>query len=74
MRSFENAKFELAEAATFEYEDHNKPLILSSNASDTYVGAVLEQEKGDGKMVPLAFFSRSLPRLTRVRSVFYKEL
>ena len=56
MRSFENAKFALVEAATLEYKDHNKPLILSSGASDTHVRAVLEQEKEDGKIVPLAFF------------------
>ena len=41
VQSFEKAKFALAEAATLEYEDHNKPLILSSDASDTHVGAVL---------------------------------
>ena len=74
VQSFERTKFALAEAATLEYEDHGKPLILSSDASDTHVGAVLEQEKEEGKMVPLAFFSKCLPRLSRVRSVFYKEL
>ena len=45
MQSFEKTKFALAEAATLEYEDHGKPLILSSDASDTHVGAVFEQEK-----------------------------
>ena len=56
MRSFKNEKFALAEAATLEYEDHNKPLILSSDAFETHVVAVLEQKKEDGKMVPLEFF------------------
>ena len=74
VQSFEKTKYALAEAATLEYEDHGKPLILSSDASDTHVGAVLEQEKEEGKMVPLALFSKCLPRLGRVRSVFYKEL
>ena len=74
VQSFEKAKFALAEAATLQYEDHNKPLILSSDASETHVGAVLEQEEEEGKIVPLAFFSKSLPRPSRVRSVFYKEL
>ena len=39
---------------------------------DTHVRAVLEKE--EGKMFPFAFFSKFLPRISRVRSVFYKEL
>ena len=59
VQAFEETKRALAEAATLEYEDHSKPLILSSDASDTHVGAVLEQEKEEGKMVPLAFFQNA---------------
>ena len=71
VQSFEKTKCALA--ATLEYEDHGKLLILSSEASDTHVGAVLEQEKEEGKMVPLAFFSKCLPRLSRVRSYSTKN-
>ena len=64
----------LAKAATLAYEDHNKPLILYSDASETHVGAVLEQEGINGNKRPLAFFSKKLPSLKRYRSTFYKEL
>ena len=64
----------LAEATTLAYEDHNKPLVLFTDASETHVGAVLEQESINGDIGPLAFFSKKLPPAKRVRSAFYKEL
>ena len=71
VQSFEKTKCALAEAANLEYEDHSKPFILSFDASTTCVGAVFEQEKEKRKIVPLSFFSKCLPRLSRVRWVFY---
>ena len=59
--------------ATLAFEDHNKPLILYSDASDTHVGAVLEQEGINGNRKPLAFFSKKLPTLKRFRSTFLKN-
>ena len=38
------------------------------------MGAVLEQEGENGEMVPLAFFSRSIPIPKRIRCTYYKEL
>ena len=64
----------LAEAARISYEDHTKPLTLFTDASDSHVGAVLEQEGKDGQMKPLAFFSKKLPPTKQVRPTFYKEL
>jgi len=64
----------LAEATTLAYERHDKPLILFSDASDTHVGASLEQEGDEGEMKPLAFFSKKLPPSKQSRSTFYKEL
>ena len=69
-KAFENTKSALANAATLSFEDQNKPLILFSDASDTHTGAALEQENDDGKMVPLAFFSRSIPENKRVRCTY----
>ena len=74
IQAFNNTKSILAHTTTLSYEDHSKPLILFSDASDTHVGAVLEQEGENGEMRPLAFFSKKLPQLKTVRSVFYKEL
>ena len=64
----------LANAATLAFEHHGKPLIIYCDASDTHIGAVLEQEGNDGERRPLAFFSKSLSPLKRIRSTFYKEL
>ena len=64
----------LVESATKSYEDHTKPLILFTDASDNHVGAVLEREGKNGGMQPLAFFSKKLHPFKQVRSTFYKEL
>ena len=74
IRAFEDTKAALANAATLSFEDQSKPLILFSDASDTHTGASLEQVNDKGEMVPLAFFSRSIPENKRVRCTYYKEL
>ena len=61
MKAFEDTKTALANAATLSFESREKTLIILSNASDTHVGAVLEQEGDQGEIIPLAFFSRRLP-------------
>ena len=63
----------LVEAATISYEDHTKPLILFTDASDSHVGAVLEQEGGKGEMRPLAFFQRSSLRLSKYVLLFIRN-
>ena len=74
IQAFEDTKAALAKAATLSFENQNKPLILFSDASDSHVGASLEQEGEHGEMVPLAFFSRSIPVAKRLRCTYYKEL
>ena len=64
----------LANASTLAFEQHGKPLIIYCDASDNYIGAVLEQESDEGDRRPLAFFSKKLSAFKRVRSTFYKEL
>ena len=53
----------LVKAATISYEDHTKPLVLFTDASDSHVGAVLEQEGRNGGMQPLAFFFKEAPSI-----------
>ena len=55
----------MSEAATLAHEDVNKPLVLTTDASGTHTGAVLEQFTGPDETAtrPLAFFSRKLPGL-----------
>ena len=73
-KSYQNILSALSAAATINFEDHKKPLIIYSDASASHVGAVLEQEGDNGEKRPLAFFSKKLPTLKRIRSTFYKEL
>ena len=74
IKAFEDTKTALANAATLSFEDQSKPLILFSDASDTHTGASLEQLNDKNVMVPLAFFSRSIPENKRARCTYYKEL
>ena len=73
-KAYQETKAMLVAAVTINYEDHTKPLILYTDASDSHVGAVLEQEGKYGEMRPLAFFSKKLPPSKQVRHTFYKEL
>merc|ERR1712240_272972 len=72
--AFEKSIQTLVSATHLSYEDPKKELILSTDASSTHVGAVLEQKNDLGIYKPLAFFSKKLPVLKSVRSVFFREL
>ena len=74
IKSYNDTLATLSKAVTLAFEDHEKPLIVCSDASDSHVGAVLEQEGKNGEKRPLAFFSKKLPVLKTVRSTFFKEL
>ena len=52
IKAYHNTIAMLVEAVTISYEDHTKPLILFTDASDSHVGAVLEQERKNGEMHP----------------------
>ena len=71
--SFNATKEALAKATLLSYPSPNAPTCLMTNASDTAVGAVLQQNiKGTWK--PISFFSRKLnPAETRY-STFDREL
>ena len=71
--SFERAKTLLANVTTLHHPTVDGPLILSTDASDIGVGAVLEQWQ-NGSWVPLAFFSRHLNARERKYSTFDREL
>ena len=74
--SFESVKDALKEAAELAYEDPDKPLVLSTDASQHHVGSVLEQYVDDegSDTRPLAYFSKALPTSVKVRSAFNREL
>lgn len=57
--AFDTLKSKLIEAPVLKYPDYSRPFIVTADASDTAVGAVLHQEH-DGVRHPIAFFSRKL--------------
>ena len=72
-RAFEAAKTALVESATLSFPVPRAPLVITTDASNVAVGAVLEQIV-DGQPRPLAFFSRKLRKPERKYSTFDREL
>ena len=57
--AFEALKKVLTEQLELFQLEPDQPFVMKTDASDTAIGAVLEQER-NGKLVPVAFFSRKL--------------
>jgi hypothetical protein len=71
--SFQATKDALAKASLLTYPTPNAPTCLMTDASDTAVGAVLQQNiKGTWK--PISFFSRKLTPAETRYSTFDREL
>ena len=65
------------QAESLNHDDKSLPLIISTGASATHAGAVLEQEhKFDGNIEPntLEFYAKVFPSTTQVRLTFHREL
>lgn len=73
INAFENCKTELSQAALLVHPAEASPLLLATDASDTTIGAVLEQIH-DNKRQPLAFFSKKLSTAQRKYSTYDREL
>ena len=71
--AFSNAKNALAKATMLHHPVIGAQTSLTSDASDTAVGAVLEQ-RIKGKWQPLAFFSRQLRKTEQKYATFDREL
>ena len=71
--SFETLRKLLCEEPILIAPDMDKPFVISCDASDYAVGAILEQEK-DGKMHPCAYASRTLKGPELRYSTYDKEL
>jgi hypothetical protein len=71
--AFEDSKTRLANAAMLSHPIKNVPLALCTDASDSGVGASLEQWTGR-EWQPLAFFSRHLNPAQSKYSAFDREL
>lgn len=71
--AFTACKDSLCRAALLAHPDCNSKLALVTDASDTAIGAVLQQLK-DGEWQPLAFFSRKLMPSQQKYSPYDREL
>ena len=71
--AFQKSKTALARAALLVHPDPSKEFSLTTDASDTAVGAVLQQFGSSG-WEPLAFFSRQLRPREQRYSAFDREL
>lgn len=71
--AFEKCKLSLQNAAVLAYPLPTVPISLFADASDTCVGAVLQQYS-DGKWQPLAYFSKKLTVAQTKYSTYDKEL
>jgi hypothetical protein len=71
--AFDHAKILLASATPLHHSHPHATLSLATDASDTHVGAVLQQKTG-GCWQPLAFFSHKLSPTEGRYSTFDREL
>lgn len=72
-QAFENTKKLLAEAVRLAHPDSSATLVLSTDASDTAMGAALQQI-ADNHLQPLGFFSKALSPTQRNYSTYDREL
>ena len=72
--AFNKSKQDMVNAALLAYPKPGAPVYLAADASDTAVGAVLQQQLPDGSMQPLGFFSRRLEETQTKWSIFGREL
>ena len=71
--AFSTAKEALADVTLLAHPNPTAPLFLSADASNSAVGASLQQQVEDG-LQPLAFFSRKLTATEMRYSTFGREL
>lgn len=72
--AFEKCKQDLAGATLLVHPAENGKLRLATDASDTAIGAVIEQKINNGSWLPLAFFSKKFTKTQRKYSTYDREL
>jgi len=72
-KAFEQCKESLGRATELAHPDQTAELILTADASDTAVGAVIEQVGREGER-PLAFLSKKLRPAQQKYSPYDREL
>ena len=72
--AFNRAKLLLSTVPELVHPQPNAAISLSVDASDTHIGAVLQQQLRDKSWAPLAFFSKKLSDAEKKYSAFDREL
>ena len=72
--SFDELKRAFVEAPVLAMPDMSKQFVVECDASDYASGAVLSQVQADGKLHPVAFYSKSFNEAERNYEVHDKEL
>ena len=73
LHAFEDFRASLSHATLLAHPDSSAPLALVTDASNSAIGAVLQQRKHDSWQ-PLAFFSKKLSSQQQEYSAYDREL
>lgn len=73
-QAFEQLKKNFTKASFLRHPDTSRPFIVTTDASDFAVGAVLSQEQSDSTIQPVAFFSRKFLPAEVNYPIYDKEL
>lgn len=73
LKAFEECKASLSHATLLAHPDSSAPVALVTDASNSAIGAVLQQRKHDSWQ-PLAFFSKKLTSQQQKYSAYDREL
>lgn len=73
LKAFEDCKTSLSEATLLAHPDYSAELAIVTDASDSAIGAVLQQRKNN-VWLPLAFYSHKLSESQKKYSPYDREL
>ncbi|XP_076065272.1 uncharacterized protein LOC143039284 [Oratosquilla oratoria] len=73
LHAFESLKSHLSSTVVLPYPNFAKPFLLTTDASASAIGGVLQQEDDGGRRRPLSYFSRTLNEHERRYSTVEKE-
>ncbi|EUC65928.1 Transposon Tf2-1 polyprotein, putative [Rhizoctonia solani AG-3 Rhs1AP] len=72
--AFEGLKEALTHAPLLIQPDHSKPFFIECDASDYATGAILSQKNEEGKLLPVAYLSKSFSPAKKNYEIYDKEL
>jgi transposase InsO family protein len=73
-QAFDVLRKALYSAPTLAHFDRSKPAILECDASDTAIGGILSQKDNQGRLHPVAFFSKKMLPAEQNYDIYDKEL